>query len=97
MKILIVEDNLSHIENLKSSLKELNMTDYKIFNNFNDTVDYLDEFGIENLELVVCDHNFPDFGNDSPEGLGHQILFELNCLKFNKTFIHYSQEPCPEK
>ena len=92
MNILIIEDNLDAIEVLRVLLKDHNLI---IAKTGSEAIDIIDE--TIDFDLVICDHNFPYFEGERPEGIGHTILFELVHSNYKGHFLHFSQDPCPEK
>lgn len=50
----------------------------------------------ENIELIICDHNFPKKNKGSIKESGN-LFFEKIKNEYENTFIHFSSNPCEEK
>lgn len=95
----MIEDDPSVIDMAKlrfgeDSTHEINL---KVFTNYKDIVDYLDDQeNINNIDLVICDHYFPSFSGERPSPIGTEVFYELFCERYENIFVHFSSCPCPE-
>lgn len=97
MKVLYVEDSKDNIMLVETILKkhfDIDISSCETFSQFTDLIDNCKD--INKYDLVLCDHYFPFSNGDNIEGLGPNVLFELNCDGYKNVFIHFSSTPCPE-
>ena len=94
-KILVVEDNDRHCQEILKQLKGLG--DVVHVKSYRGAAKALRD---EEFDLIVCDHNINMFEDDPNSwGQGTDVYFHLRFMtdKDDVMFIHYSSEPCPEK
>lgn len=89
---LIVEDNELIIKLIKMKYKCQNTL---FVNNLEDAYSVFSN-NKENIELIICDHNFPKKNKGSIKESGH-LFFEKIKNEYENTFIHFSSTPCEEK
>lgn len=94
MKILLVEDNVSFIEEFCEQLSQIG--EVITFKSANSAIKWLHING-NSVDLVVCDHYILRFEEESnSKATGEEIYFELRFSQKTVPFIHFSTDPCPK-
>ena len=93
--ILFIEDIDGHVRNFKPLLEQYDKVHH--FDNLRETILFLKSNKLEDIKLVVCDHNFPIRQAEHPAPNGTSVFLELVFSDYPNTFVHFSAEPCPAK
>lgn len=97
MKILLIEDNIEMLNFFKHILIDAG-NNVDLATNQTEFVDYLDDNKIHTYDIIICDHNYPYFADESKTGPnGLDAFFELFHEQYKGIFIHFSYDPCPDE
>ena len=97
MKVLFIEDD-QFITNFFLNILEKNNYETTSISNQDDFINYIDNNEIHTFDVILCDHNFPSFKEETrTRENGLEVFFELFHENYKGTFIHFSYDPCEHK